>query len=119
MQGFESTAKSSVVAEVLQALELPHAIVKSQETISQRHLLHKTLQSCVAALPEGSERSLDQRCEHISTLGVQLQSLLEGRNEKFVLVLDGIDKQREAGPTLYPALARIGEMVRICLDAIE
>jgi origin recognition complex subunit 5 len=38
----------------------------------------------------------------------------EGRDEgtkKFVLVFDGIDRQRDAPPTLLPALARMGEIV--------
>lgn len=34
---------------------------------------------------------------------------------KFVLVLDGIDKQREAPHTLLSALARLGEVVCVCL----
>ncbi|KAK1078995.1 hypothetical protein LTR33_006765 [Friedmanniomyces endolithicus] len=32
-------------------------------------------------------------------------------HEKFVLVFDGVDKQRESPPTLLPALARLGEYV--------
>jgi origin recognition complex subunit 5 len=43
---------------------------------------------------------------------VHLQGLLKSE-EKFVLVLDGVDKQREAPPTLLPALARLGEFVRL------
>jgi origin recognition complex subunit 5 len=42
---------------------------------------------------------------------VNLQGILEGHGDKFVLVFDGIDAQREAPPTLIPALARFGEMV--------
>lgn len=39
--------------------------------------------------------------------------MLDERAEKgkFVLVFDGIDKQRETPPTLLPALARVGEIV--------
>jgi origin recognition complex subunit 5 len=51
------------------------------------------------------------RTDSLSVLVVHLQKLLEGRAGKFVLVFDGIDKQREAPPTLLPALARIGEIV--------
>ena len=51
------------------------------------------------------------RCENLSALTVHLQRLLKGQ-EKFVLVFDGVDKQREAPPTLLPALARLGEFVR-------
>lgn len=60
-------------------------------------------------LPEEAN-GLDGRCESISTFVVELQHLLEGR-EKFILVFDGIDRQREAAPTLLPAIARLGEIV--------
>lgn len=56
------------------------------------------------------------RCEHVSTLAVLLgQCLAERPGKKFVLVLDGIDKQREAPYTLLPALGRLGEMVGLLL----
>jgi origin recognition complex subunit 5 len=45
---------------------------------------------------------------------VELQSLLEGRG-KFILAFDGIDGQREAATTLLPAIARLGEIVRLLL----
>lgn len=53
---------------------------------------------------------LDGRCESISAFTVELQHLLE-RKGKFILVFDGIDRQREAAPTLLPAIARLGEIV--------
>jgi hypothetical protein len=42
-----------------------------------------------------------------------MEKLLEGR-DKFVLVLDAVDKLREGGGTLIAALGRLGEMV--CSD---
>jgi origin recognition complex subunit 5 len=39
-----------------------------------------------------------------------MEKLLGGR-EKFVLVLDAVDKLREGGGTLIAALGRLGEMV--------
>jgi origin recognition complex subunit 5 len=59
------------------------------------------------------------RTESLNTLVVSLGRMIEeweGLREaggRFVLVFDGIDKQREAPPTLLPALARFGELVRI------
>lgn len=50
------------------------------------------------------------RSESISAFVVELQHLLQGK-EKFILVFDGIDRQREAAPTLLPAIARLGEIV--------
>ena len=53
---------------------------------------------------------IDGRCENTSALVVQLQTLLEGE-KKFVLVFDGIDRQREAPPSFLPGIARLGEIV--------
>lgn len=112
--GLEATGKSSIIKSVLEALGTTHAIVKSQECITARHLFERTIATCVDAIgntPGGTvSRDTYGRCENISALVVQLQSLLEGR-QKFVLVLDGIDRQREAPPTLLPAIARFGESV--------
>jgi len=59
------------------------------------------------------------RCENLSQLVVELSRLLanwetseEDGKRRFVLVFDGIDRQRDAPPTLLPALARLGEVVR-------
>lgn len=64
------------------------------------------------------------KCENLAQLAVEISRLLGGSSReldsnagnnltkgKFVLVLDGIDRQREAPPTLLPALARMGEIV--------
>lgn len=62
------------------------------------------------------------RCEHVSTLLILLSDIFatarksrvlesEVGVDKFVLVLDGIDRQREASQMLLAALARLGEMV--------
>ena len=59
---------------------------------------------------DGDAQQYNRRCENISALAVHLQRLLEGQ-EKFALVFDGVDKQRDAPPTLLPALARLGEFV--------
>lgn len=58
----------------------------------------------------GEIQTVDGRCESISAFVVNLQQLLE-EAARFVLVIDGIDRQREAAPTLLPALARLGEVV--------
>lgn len=60
------------------------------------------------------------RCEHVSALAVLLGALLDGGpkdqgEDRFVLVLDGVDRQREASGTLLPALARLGNMVSFIL----
>ena len=76
--------------------------------------------SCLDALDVHYDEQIDRspytRTENLSSLAVALGRILDGRS-KFVLVLDGIDNQREAPPTLLPALARFGETV--CLPRLE
>lgn len=108
---------------MLSSLNTRHAIVRSTECITGRHLLTKILWGTLEALgkKEEWERFGRGRCEHVSTLvvllGECLGSLPTDGNEdgkgKFVLVLDGIDKQREAPPTLLSALARLGDVVSL------
>ena len=78
-----------------------------------RHLLERTVAAVHQSLQsEGDGEDYNPRCENLSALVVHLQRLLKSE-EKFVLVLEGVDKQREAPPTLLPALARLGEFVRL------
>lgn len=99
---------------VLETLGTTFAIIKSQECITARHLFERTIAACTEAIGEAEGETADRerfgRCESMSVLTVQLQLLLHGKR-KFVLVLDGVDRQREASPTLLPALARLGEIV--------
>lgn len=109
---------------MLSGLEVPHAIVRSTECITGRHLLTKILWASLEALGlKGEwERFAKGRCEHVSSLAVLLGECLEASKAaeegiteigKFVLVLDGIDRQREAPQTLLSALARLGEVVSL------
>lgn len=96
---------------------MPHAIVRSTECITGRHLLTKILWATLEALglKDEWEKFGKGRCEHVSTLAVLLAECLASnagrKTEKFVLVLDEIDRQREAPQTLLAALARLGEVV--------
>jgi origin recognition complex subunit 5 len=106
--------------------ELRYAIVKSAECITGRHLLETTIGEIARAVDWKGNIS---RCESLAQLAVESKNLIEGRERrqdveeetnrrvkggrKFVLVFDGIDRQKEAQPTLLPALARMGELVSI------
>lgn len=96
---------------------MPHAIVRSSECITGRHLLTKIIWNTLESLgqKEEWEKSGKGRCEHVSGLAVLLEECLAARpvenQGKFVLVLDEIDRQREAPHTLLSALARLGEIV--------
>ena len=100
---------------ILDAIDTPSAVLRSQECITTRHLLQRTIVEVKEALAAHEQltetASLDGRCESISAFLVELQTLLAG-NAKFILVFDGIDRQREAAPTLLAAIARLGEIVR-------
>ncbi|RAL12083.1 putative RNA-binding protein [Aspergillus homomorphus CBS 101889] len=125
VHGISATCKTTIVRHVLAALEIPHALVRSPECITGRHLLTKILWATLEALGKRDEweKYGKGRCEHVSSLAVLLNECLASvsssvsstepakRTDKFVLVLDGIDKQREAPPTLLPALARLGEVI--------
>lgn len=114
MHGVEATGKSQTVKAILDAIDTPSAIIRSQECITTRYLLERTItvvKEEVSAHGQLEEaRTLDGRCESISAFVVELQDLL-ARKEKFILVFDGIDRQREAAPTLLPAITRLGEIV--------
>lgn len=96
---------------IIEKAGVPSAIVDSRECITSRQLLERIISQCLDALADsGAELQQLPRCDSISALHVHLESNLRAQ-EKFILVFDGIDKQRDASPTLLPALARLGECV--------
>lgn len=119
VHGIAATCKSTIVRAVLSTLGVPHAVVRSAECITGRHLLTKILWETLGSLElrDEWERFGSGRCEHVSRLAVLLGEALAStsRSEptKFVLVLDGIDRQRDASHTLLAALARLGEVVSL------
>lgn len=94
------------------AFQLQYAIVNSLEIVTGRHLFETTLQRVADAV--GVE-SFTPRCENLAQLTHKLARLLkyppQPARRHFVLVFDSIDRQREAPPTLLPALARLSEIV--------
>lgn len=124
VHGTEATGKSAITGELLQLLrdhspsELNYAIVRSAECVTARHLFERTTGLVEDTLQTGLPSS---RCETLAALTAELGKLLANANERgrdrdvqsrFVLVFDGIDRQRDAPPTLLPALARLSEIVR-------
>ncbi|KAH9843437.1 Origin recognition complex subunit 5 [Teratosphaeria destructans] len=109
--GPSATGKTAVTRAYLEASGLKFAFINCSECVTGRHLLEKTVAEVHRVLQEdkGTPEYMG-RCENMAALTVHLQRLLE-KQSKLVLVLDGIDKQREAPPTLLPALARLGEII--------
>ncbi|KAJ3553553.1 hypothetical protein NPX13_g10863 [Xylaria arbuscula] len=118
VHGTEATGKSAIVNELLETLrthspsELNYAIVKSAECVTARHFFERTVGLVGDALQNEAAPS---RCETLAALTAELTKTLkhvEGDSRsRFVLVFDGIDRQRDAPPTLLPALARLSEIV--------
>ncbi|KAI1495846.1 origin recognition complex subunit 5 C-terminus-domain-containing protein [Biscogniauxia marginata] len=128
VHGTEATGKSAITTALLQALgdgrDLSYAIVKSAECVTARHLYERTVGLVAGALKWDGAVG---RCETLAALTVELTKMLKyaeragGDNEsasdnttrrrRFVLVFDGIDRQRDAPPTLLPALARLAEII--------
>ena len=140
IHGVEATGKSAITARTLGALHdhdpsvLDYAVVRSAECVTARHLYERTVGAVADAVADHLDARPVARCETLAALAVELGRLLERydgqgtRDEdedgdddgnrkrktrrRFVLVFDGIDRQREAPPTLLPALARLSEMVK-------
>lgn len=143
VHGPEATGKSAVTSRLLAALHddadpfatIDYAIVRSAECVTARHLFERTVSAVVDAVDWDGTAS--GRCETLAALAVELSRILKGygsnrgnqeaagvveedggessKRRRFVLVFDGIDRQREAPPTLLPALARLSEIVSFTL----
>ena len=109
--GLEATGKNAAVERVLYARQIPSATVKCTDCLSLRHLVSKIFVACVKAT--GRLEALEQydRVDSLNGLAVSLQKLFQNYDQKLVLVLDGIDRQRGGSATLLPALARLGDAV--------
>ena len=116
VHGLEATGKSSITRSILEALDVPHAVINSRECITGRHLLEQTALACREVIGKlsgpAAKSTLQTRCDSLNGLVNQLEKILQGQ-PKFILVFDGIDRQKEAPSTLIPALARFGSIVGV------
>lgn len=119
IHGVESTGKTAITTSLLASLSshlptLRHAIVNAVQCITARHLFEAIVASVAQAI-DWPEDDLCRRCETLSALSVELSKLLKYpvREDgwRFVLVVDGIDRARDAPYTLLPGLARLSEIV--------
>ncbi|KAK4223032.1 putative origin recognition complex subunit orc5 protein [Podospora fimiseda] len=110
LYGTESTGKTAITTALLSKLDntLKHAIINSAECITARHLY----ESVVSKVSQAIQWSFPPtKCETVSQLVVELSKMLDANSSRFVLVFDGIDRQREAPHTLLSALARLSEII--------
>ncbi|KAK4133027.1 hypothetical protein BT67DRAFT_480073 [Trichocladium antarcticum] len=121
IHGTEATGKSAITAALLARLAaqtdddevgVRYAIVNSVECITSRHLYETVVGKVAGAL---EWEAAPPRCETVSQLTVELCKMLKYTPRpdgfRFVLVLDAIDRQRDAPHTLLPALARLSEII--------
>ncbi|KIW68367.1 hypothetical protein PV04_04320 [Phialophora macrospora] len=110
--GLEQSSKREVIINVLRAREVNHALIKTNECLSQRHLLSKIFAACITALGYDGQIDRYEKMDSINALLGNLRRLFgraEGR--KFVLVVEDADELKQPGPTLLPALARLGDVI--------
>lgn len=124
LYGTEATGKSAITAQLLADLSshldgaLSHAIVNAAQCITARHLFERIVGAVADALKweDGVGSARGRRCETLAQLAVELSVMLKYPERdprwRFVLVLDAVDRQRDAPTTLLPALARLSEIVR-------
>ncbi|KAH7073999.1 origin recognition complex subunit 5 C-terminus-domain-containing protein [Paraphoma chrysanthemicola] len=114
IHGLTATGKSSILRCYFSLSRIPHATINVRECITTRHLLERIVAASLDALDEYDDEKRDRRpyarTENLSALCVNLAKMLEGR-DKFVLVLDAVDRLREGGGTLIAALRRLGETI--------
>ena len=100
---------------ILEKAGVLYTIIDSRECITGRQLLERTVSHCIDAMKGERINSLElPRCDSLNALQICLENIFCSQ-EKFILVFDGIDKQRDAPPTTIPALAKLGEYVRMLL----
>ena len=110
--GLESFSKREVIASVLQGRGIDHAIIKGRECLSQRHLLSKIFAGCITSLAREATIGQYDKTESINALVGHLRKLFESVvGVGLVVVIEDVDDLRQLGPTLLPALARLGDLV--------
>ncbi|GKU01082.1 unnamed protein product [Fusarium langsethiae] len=123
VHGATATGKSTIVSQLVSDLVtninndassggLQAAVVNSVQCITGRHLFESIVGQVAEAL---QWEEVPRRCETLAQLTVELVKMIQYPKRdprwRFVLVLDAIDRQRDAPPTLLPALARLSEII--------
>ena len=116
--GLEQSSRKEVISITLQAREINHAFIKSKECLSRRHLLSKIFAASITTLGQVGQIEQFEKTDSINALLGNLRKLFERLEaKKFVLVIEDADELRQPGPTLLPALARLGDLV--CAKALS
>lgn len=111
--GPEETCKHETIEHVLSQNAIQYTLIDCRTCLSQRHLLTKIFSKVVKLLDLDDEDEKYDRLDNINALGSNLRKVLGRRpgSDKLVLVITNADLQRGATATLFPALARLGDLV--------
>lgn len=121
MHGVEATGKTAVITSLLRNIArhvstLRYSVVHADQCITARHLFESIVSAVSESLHASSNRQRT-RCETLAQLDVELCQFLKYETKetdfRFVLVLDALDRARDAPPTLIPAMARLSEIVSL------
>lgn len=112
-----------MTGSVLRALNVLHASIDVRLCINGRQLLEDIYASIFEALNHGNGQAngitVDPaklpRNDSLNALQANLETLLSTVKQKVMLMLDAIDRQKDAPSTLLPALSRLGEYVRFII----
>ncbi|KAK6341076.1 hypothetical protein TWF696_009383 [Orbilia brochopaga] len=123
LYGTEATGKTTIAKAVLDEFNVPHAYIRCKECVTSRHLFEKALAGCgtlavsrtenqgqSASIFEATAKQPQLRPDSVNTLTGQLQKLL-AHVGKVVLVLDGVDRQREITPAILSGLCQMGRII--------
>ncbi|TQS36764.1 hypothetical protein Golomagni_02778 [Golovinomyces magnicellulatus] len=133
LYGLEATGKTVITKEVLKQLSIHfscpttsedtkntkdifrYALINSEECIGTKHLFEQIIGSISKALNSQPSTGLLANMSDLVTQTQQLFESWEARkntDKRFVLVIDGIDKQINSLPQTFPAaLARVADIV--------
>nr|RBQ95015.1 hypothetical protein FVER53263_11346 [Fusarium verticillioides] len=121
----KSTITSRLVSDLVTSINsdessggLQAAVVNSVQCITGRHLFERIVSQVAEAL---QWEEAPRRCETLAQLTVEMVKMIQYPKRdarwRFILVLDAIDRQRDAPVTLLPALARLSEIIP-CLTCV-
>lgn len=111
--GLENSNKTNVITSVLEKREYQYAVIRSRECLSPRHLLSKIFAEVIEAFGLESQLGRYVRVDSLNALLENMRKISRDTcGRRFVVVIEDIDRLKQAGTMLLPALARLGDQVR-------
>ncbi|EHY54147.1 hypothetical protein HRR83_004801 [Exophiala dermatitidis] len=110
--GLENSNKTNVITSVLEKREYQYAVIRSRECLSPRHLLSKIFAEVIEAFGLESQLGRYVRVDSLNALLENMRKISRDTcGRRFVVVIEDIDRLKQAGTMLLPALARLGDQI--------